>query len=330
MKSLALVGCSLMLASAGLGSSTTLAASSQWKPERNVEIIAPSGTGGSYDITARAIQRIMQEERLIEVSSAVINKAGGGNTVGWLYMNQHVGDAHYIAMSAAALLTNHIMGVTTLDQDQITPLATLYSQYTIFAVREDSQIKTGKDLADRLRSDPESVSIAIGATTGAPNHIGAAKVMTASGGDVRRLKAVIFKSTGDSLTAVLGGHVTLLTGSGSALLPQMKAGKLRAIAVSSPRRLQGAFAKIPTWREQGMDVVVDNWLGIIGPKNMAPSQIAYWDNVTSTLIQTERWKKEIEKNDWTANYMDSKEAKAFLAAQYKEFKATLNGLGLTK
>jgi putative tricarboxylic transport membrane protein len=306
------------------------AAPPQWKPERNVEIIVPSGTGGSFDITARAVQRILHEARLIETTSSAINKPGGGNTIGWLYLNQHPGDGHYLAMSASALLTNQITGMATLTYEQITPLATLYSQYTVFAVTTESPIRTGKDLAERLRNDPDSVSIAIGAAIGAPNHIGAAKVMTASGGDVRKLKAVVFKSTGDSVAAVLGGHVTLLTGSGSALMPQMKAGKLRAIAISSPRRLTGAFAAIPTWREQGVDVVVDNWLGVIGPRNLGPAQVAYWDDVFARLVQTEQWKKELEQNDWTANYMGSREARAFIAAQYAEFKATLGALGLAK
>jgi len=75
---------------------------------------------------------------------------------------------------------------------------------------------------------------------------------------------------------------------------------------------------------------VDNWLGMIGPRNMTASQIAYWDHVLSATVQTDRWKEEIEKNDWTANYMDSKGARVFLAAQYKELRATLSALGLAK
>lgn len=325
-----LVLASIFFVVSALGSASSAAALPQWKLEKNLEIIAPSGTGGSYDITARTIQRVLQDRRLIEVTSSVVNKPGGGNTIGWLYMNQHPGDGHYIAMAAPALLTNHITGVASLTYDQVTPLATLYSQYAVFAVKADSPIKTGKDLTDRLRNDPESVSVAIGAATGGPNHIAAAKVMSGSAGDVKKLKVVIFRSSGDSITAVLGGHVTLLTSSGAALMPQMRTGKLRAIAISSPRRLTGAFAAIPTWREQGMDVVVDNWIGIVGPRMMSPMQVAYWDDLLSRLVQSDQWKNEVEQNDWTGNYRDSKETKAFIAAQYNEFKAALSGLGLVK
>ena len=132
----------------------------QWHPRTAVEFVVASGPGGGMDRTARTIQIIVREKKIADIALNVINKAGGG-TIGWTYLSQNPRDGHYLAIGSPALLTNHITGKSTLSHADFTPLAMLISEYTAFAVASGSTIKTGKDLLERLRADPRSVSVAI-------------------------------------------------------------------------------------------------------------------------------------------------------------------------
>src|SRR3954466_5467025 len=129
-------------------------ATPEWQPKNAVEIMVASGPGGGMDRTARTIQMIVREKRMTDLTVNVVNKAGGGGTIGWNYLSQHPHDAHYLAIGSPALLTNHIMGKSALSHADFTPLAMLISEYTAFAVSTNSPIKTGKDLIARLRADP--------------------------------------------------------------------------------------------------------------------------------------------------------------------------------
>src|SRR5579862_5542056 len=141
--------------------SSASAAVAEWQPKTAVEIMVASGPGGGMDRTARTIQLIVREKKIADVAFNVVNRAGGGGTIGWTYLSQHPHDAHYLAIGSPALLTNHITGKSALSLADFTPLAMLASEYTAFAVSNTSTIRTGKDLVDRLRADPRSVSIAI-------------------------------------------------------------------------------------------------------------------------------------------------------------------------
>ena len=244
-----------------------------WKPERNVELIVPSGPGGSTDNTGRTVQALLQNLKLVD-KSTVVNKPGAGGRLGVVYLNQHAGDGHYVSVSTVPLLTNHINGSSDVTYTDVTPLAQLFSEYILFAVRADSPIKTAKELAERLKQDPQSLSIGVTAA-GGTSHMVAGLVLSKAGGDARRMKTVVFKAGGEVTTALLGGHVDVVPAPVANLLPHIKSGKLRALAISSPRRLSGDLAQVPTWRESGVDAVFDTWRGMVGPKGMSAGQIAY-------------------------------------------------------
>jgi len=116
-----------------------------WQPERNVEIVVPSGPGGGTDKTGRTVQSLLQNLKLVD-KSIVVNKPGAGGRLGMLYLNQHAGDGHFVSVSTVPLLTNHITGASNITYTDVTPLAQLFSEYILFAVRADSPIKSGQDM----------------------------------------------------------------------------------------------------------------------------------------------------------------------------------------
>lgn len=301
-----------------------------WKPSKNVEIIVGVTPGGGIDRTARIIQKILQDRKLIDVAVSVVNKPGGGMTIGMAYLNQHAGDPHYFFVAVASTLTNQIMGKSTLGYKDFTPIAMLYDEYIGFAVKADSPIRSGKELLDILKTKPDSLPIGIATSLGNTNHIAVAIAARASGADIRKLRVVTFGSGGEAMTAVMGGHVGLVVTPSANLVRHMQAGRLNVIAVAAPQRLVGPLAGVTTWREQGFNAVVTNWRPILGARNLGGAQVAYWEDVFAKVTRTDEWKADVENVGGVNHYMGSRELAAYFDAQYAEFRGILGDLGLAK
>jgi putative tricarboxylic transport membrane protein len=306
------------------------AASAAWKPEKNVEIVVNTAPGSGQDTTARTIQRILNERRIVEAPIVVLNRPGGGGAIAYNYLNQHQRDGHFVAIVSKSLLTNHIMGRTPLTYTHVTPLAVLFEEYIAVAVKADSPIASGKELLERLRRDPGAVAIGVATSLGNANHQGVASALKTVGVDLRKTRTVVFQSGGNAITALLGGHVDVVPGSVGLMLGPLQAGTIRLVAVAAPQRLGGKLAHVPTWREQGADAIVSNWRGLAGPGGMTPEQIGYWDGALRALSRTEDWMKELERNNWADGYKPAAETRRYIEADYKELVNFLTELELAK
>jgi putative tricarboxylic transport membrane protein len=127
-----------------------------WRPEKPVEIIVPTGAGGTNDQMARLIQKGMVDHKLVSVPALVINKSGGNQSLAVVYLNQHTADPHYLLYSTATVFTNEIAGLTKQRYTELSPIALLLVDYTVITVKADSPIKSMRDLLARLKADPES------------------------------------------------------------------------------------------------------------------------------------------------------------------------------
>lgn len=301
-----------------------------WKPEQNVEIVVFTAPGGGADRTARFLQRQIQDRKLIPFPTVVSNRPGGGGGVGLRYLNQQQGNGHYLMVYSPNVLAGSIVGQVPPHLADITPVATLYTENMIVAVRTESPIKNGRDLLDRLRQDPKSLTMTVGIGLGNMNHIGAALPMRAGGVDVKAVRAVVFNTIAESVTAVVGGHIDIVAATPSTVLAQVEAGRLRVLGIAAPRRVHGVFANVPTWREQGIDSVSSFWHAVIGPRGMTPQQIAYWEELMTGLSTTEDWKAQLDKNYLLPMFLKSAESTKFLAAQYAELRSVLTDLGMAK
>lgn len=320
----ALTGACVLLAA------TAVSAQTAWKPERNVEIISGTAAGGAVDRANRAVQRIWQEKKIVDVSTTVMNKPGGGNTIAWHYLNQHAGDGHYVSIAPYTLLTNKLVGTSPMTWSDFTPISLLFNEYMTVAVRADSPIKTGADLAERLKKDPSSLSIAVASTLGNHIHIGIAKAMKAAGVDIRKMKVIAFKSSGESVTNLLGGHIDVVSSTTPNVIAQLQAGKIRVIAISSAQRMAGALAAVPTWKEQGIDGTFSASQGAIGPKGLNAAQLAFWESAFQKLSQSDEWKKELAASYWDGNYLPSRETAKYYETQAAELRTILTDIGLVK
>ena len=302
-----------------------------WQPDKNIEIVINTAPGSGQDSTGRLLQSILQERKLTGTASVTINnKPGGGGAIAYTYLQGHAGNGHYVSIASKSLLTNHISGRAPLTYTHLTPLAILFDEYIAVAVKADSPIKSGREIIERMKKDPGSLSFGVVTSLGNPNHQGIAMALKVSGIDLLKTKTPVFQSGGNALTALLGGHVDAVPGSVGLMRKYVEAGTIRLVAIAAPQRLGGIFANTPTWKEQGADAIVSNWRGFVGAPNLTPAQIAYWDNALRQLTQTDTWKKELADNNWDNEYRNAAETKKYMDADYTELRAFLTELELVK
>jgi len=308
----------------------TLPAHAQWAPARPIEIIAPSGPAGTSDSTARVIQRILQTQKLVNVAVNVVNKPGGSGNVALAYLNQHPGDAHYLLVATSAPISNFIVGTSPYSHNDFTAVAMLFDDYMSVNVQAGSAIAGGRDLIERLKRAPESLSFGVSNSRSGGNFTTLASALRAGGVDVKRLRSVIFAGGGATTQALLGGHVDVINTAPGNMVEFHKAGKLRTLAVSGAKRLWGPFASVPTWREQGVPFDGGSWRGIQGPRGLTAAQLAFWDGVFRKMVQSEDWKKDLEDHFWVDAYAPAAEAKRVFDREFVEFKSILTELGMAK
>jgi putative tricarboxylic transport membrane protein len=300
-----------------------------WKPDKPIEIIATNAPGGGSDRIIRIMSNVLQERKQLSVPVSIVNKPGGGGTVAYAYLNQHAGDAQYILLGSKSLVVNNIVGRGP-SYNEYTTIAHLFSEYISITVKPDSPMKTGRDLIERLKKDPASVSFGVATSLGSANHQAAAAAAKAAGVDIRKMRIVIFPSGGAATTAMMGGHVDVVPITAAFAGSMAKQGQVRVVAVTAPARMPGVLADVPTWREQGLDVVVTNWRNIMGPKNLSDAQVQYWEEALRRLADSDEWKRELEANTWHNQFLRSADARKFLERETTEVRSFLLDLGMAK
>jgi len=305
--------------------------SQEWKPTGTVEFISPSGAGGGSDRVVRTIEQLLVAKKMVDVPMAVVNRPGAGGDIAWRWLAQNGSGGHYISLITGNLISNQITGRSKLGYTDLGCVAQLFSEASGAAVRADSPIKDGKDLLERLRKDPSSVTAAVGTAFGGSGHIMLALAAKSVGADPKKLKVVVFPAFSQALAALLGGHIDLVLNPASSLIPQMQDGKIRAIAVSTLERASGALADVPTMRELGAKQVhIEAFRAIVGPKSLTAQQTAYWEGVMRKMVEAPEWKKEVERRGWLASFRGSKDCYDGIKVQYDLMRDGLQSLGLAK
>jgi len=301
-----------------------------WQPDRAVEIIVGTAPGAAPDKTARAIQRLWQTRGIFDGPVSVINKPGGGNLIAWNYLNQHAGNGHYQMIGNLNVLISRAIGRSPYPRTDYTWISTLFDEYFAVSVRADSPLSNGRELVAKLLKDTGSVVIGVSTSIGGANHLSVALALQRAGVDPRRVKFVAFKGSANSVTALLGGHVDAVSTAVSAVVPHVRSGLLRTISVSSPQRLGAPLATVPTWAEQGIKGTMSNFRAVIAPKGIDAAAAKFWETRYAQLSEQGEWKKDLEMNLWSWNFLDSAKTVAAITEYAEEVEALVGALGLRK
>ena len=313
-----------------LMSASSLANAQTWKPTRPVALVVGATPGGSLDLTARLLQRILDQQKFVGYPVVVLNKPGAGQGLAWEYLQDRGNDGHAIALGGPNLASNPIMGTHMIGYRDVTTIALLFDDYTALVVRADSPLKSMREVAERLRKDPGALTIGVGPALGGGAHIGAVVGLKAAGVHIPGVRFVVYKSAGEAMTAVIGGEIDIAAGTVANYPPQLAAGRIRVIGITAPQRLGGVMAVAPTLKEQGIDGVFTTWRSVVGPKAMAREQVAYWEATLANVIKTDDWQKDLERNFWTSNFMTGATVRRYIEEQGKLFREIFSELGMNK
>ena len=291
----------------------------------NIKMMIPANPGGGWDTTGRALGKALQDSG---VASSVTyeNKGGAAGIIGLAqYANATKGDGNSLMVMGAVMLGGIITGKPPVSLDKVTPIARLTSEYNVFVVPANSPLKTMKDVVEQLKKDPGSVKWG-GGSRGSTEHIAAAMLAREVGVDAAKINYVPFRGGGEAVAAILGGNVTV-GGSGYSEFQQyIETGKMRPIAVTSPKRLKGI--NIPTMIEQGYNVDIGNWRGVYAPAGLTAAQRKELTDMVLKATKSKSWAESLEKNNWTPAWMPNPEFDDFVDREFASLRATMVKAGM--
>lgn len=301
-----------------------VAAQSDWASE-TLQIMAPAAPGGGWDTTARELQRNLQEEGLINTVE-VFNVEGAGGTIGLAELaSKHKGDGHTLMVMGLVMIGAIGLNEAPVGLDQSTPIARLTGEYEVIVVPAESELQTMDDLAQKFKDDPASVSWA-GGSAGGTDHLLVGFIAQALEVDPALINYVPFSGGGEALASLLGNETTAGVSGIGEWQAQIESGELRALAMSG--RAEGGDETIPTLQEQGIDVELANWRGVVAPPEISDEDRTGILETIEAMHASETWKATLESFGWTDLYLAGDEYATFITEETERINTTLVDLGI--
>jgi putative tricarboxylic transport membrane protein len=299
-----------------------------WHPDGTVEFVVGSGPGGENDRLARSIQHVLTESHVVD-SVVVLNKPGAGQIIAMNYLAGKAGDATKIGLVSGSFISSDALRGSTLYK-QLIPLVKIVDSYQCYVTGADSRYKTMKDVADRLREGPGSVTFAVPVGVGSPGHLSAVKLAKALGTPPNKLVTVVFTSGTDVAVQAIGNHIDVGAISLGSGLPLIQSGKLRLLGIAAPEREEDDAAKYPTVREQGLDVIADNPFTVVLPGGLSREQIAFWQSALDKVVANPEFRREVRREAWTLRPVRYPETVKWMQDEYQGYREVLMELGLIR
>jgi putative tricarboxylic transport membrane protein len=295
-------------------------------PSRSIEVVVPFAPGGGTDNMMRMITGIMEENKWSPQPVNVNNRPGGSGTIGYSYLISKKGDPYVIAGATPMIVSGKLQGrLPGNHRDAMTVLMIVAIDELMLSVRSESPYKTIEEFVAAARAKPGQLTIG-GTGTHNEDHIFAHLFEQAA---KIKLKYVPFNSGGEATAALMGGHIDAGIMNPNEIVAQVEAGKAKNLAVAAKKRMAGA-PDIPTFEEKGLPFAWEQMRGIVGPANMAPEAVAWWQDTLKKVIATKKWQDDyIKPNLLTPTSWTGEEANKYLdsiTGSYENALAALGGL----
>lgn len=290
-------------------------------------LMAPAAPGGGWDGTARAMQAAITKANIVR-NVQVTNVPGAGGVIGLAgLVNNSKGDGNQLMVMGLVMTGAVLTNKSAVTLSQVTPIARLTGEFEMIVVPASSPHKTMKDLVDALKKDPGAVSWG-GGSAGGTDHILVGLIAKASGVDPTKVNYIAHSGGGEAMANILGGKVTAGVSGVGEFLGQVKAGKLRALAVSSEKRIPGVDA--PTLKEAGVNVELANWRGVVAAPGLSDAQKKALVDVVERMHKSKEWQETLKTQDWADLFLAGDEFGKYLRQQDESVTATLKSIGLVK
>jgi putative tricarboxylic transport membrane protein len=292
-------------------------------PTGDVRIMAPADPGGGWDQTSRAIQEVLAGQ--LDSSVEVYNVGGAGGTVGIAQFVGSEGDPSELMTMGSIMVGAIETNDSPVTLEQVTPLVRLLGEYEVIVAPQNSPFRTIDDMVEAMRSDLGSVAIA-GGSAGGVEQVLAGLLAQEIGADPAGVNYIPHSGGGEALATILSGRVQAgISGIGE-IREQIEAGQVRALAVSSPERIEGIDA--PTLIEAGVDVELANWRGMVAPPGIDAEQEQAIEDALTEMAQSQEWQDVLADRGWDDQFLAGEEFEQFLTEEQERTRTVLEELGL--
>jgi putative tricarboxylic transport membrane protein len=291
----------------------------------SLKMMIPANPGGGWDQTGRQLAAAMQSAKLVS-SVQFDNKGGAGGTIGLAqFINSSKGDPNAVMIGGMVMVGAIYLENSPVNLSMVTPVARLTGEYEIIVVPATSPHKSMADLVKAFKANPGGVSWG-GGSAGGTDHILVGLIAKATGVDPSKINYVPYKGGGEAIAAIIGGHVTAGVSGIGEFAEQIKGGRMRALAVSSPSRMDG----FQTLKEQGIDVDLANWRGVFGAPGISTAQRDALIKIVRGATESASWKATLEKLSWSPIFLSGDEYKKFIDEDTKRTAGIIDSLGIKK
>lgn len=308
----------------------------EW-PSETLQLMAPAAAGGGWDTTARELQRVLDEEGIVEGDVEVYNVEGAGGTIGLAELvSEHAGNENVLMVMGLVMIGGIGLNQSPVTLEQVTPIAQLTGEFEVIVVPADSPYQTLDDLIADFEADPTAISWG-GGSAGGTDHLLIALMAQQLGIDPTLVNYVPFSGGGEALASVMGGQTTAGVSGLGEWAAQIESGELRALAISgradpgdgaTPVAESDLGASIPTLQEQGIDLELANWRGIVAPPEISPESTACIVAAFDELNASAGWQATLDQYGWSNLYLAGDEFDTYLDEQIAIINQTLTDLGL--
>jgi putative tricarboxylic transport membrane protein len=290
-----------------------------------VKMMIPANPGGGWDQTGRSLGAAIVAAGQAK-GITYDNKGGAGGTIGLSqFVNSEKANPNALMVMGAVMIGGIEMSKPPVTLKNVTPIARLTADTMIIVVPTASPIQSLKDLTEKLKANPGSVSWG-GGSKGSVDHILAGLIAKEVGVDPAKVNYIPFAGGGEAKAAVLGGQVTVGLAGVSEFLGDIEAGKMRALGVSSSFKLRNFL----TLKEQGVNVEIYNWRGVYGAPGISAEQRKALIDAVVKSTDSASWKETLKKNDWGTFVLTGDDFGKFSDAESTRIGAILKDLGVAK
>ncbi|GGG45672.1 C4-dicarboxylate ABC transporter substrate-binding protein [Kocuria dechangensis] len=287
-------------------------------------LIAPAAPGGGWDGFAREGQQALRAQGVVN-NPQVVNIPGAGGTIGLSQFVQDPGREDALMVTGGVMVGAIELADNPESFDDVVPIARMADDYAALVVPADSEFQTLEDFLAAWKQDPGANSMG-GGSLGSIDHLLSGLLAKEVGIDPSAVNYVAYSGGGEALNSLLS-HTTAAGMSGyNEVKDQVEAGSLRALAISSPERLEGV--DVPTFREQGVDVSMPNWRGVVAAPGITEEDKEAFIDIVTEWHATPEWQDALARNNWDDTFSTGEEFEDFIDGEVATAQQIVKDLGL--
>lgn len=283
---------------------------------KHIHFLIPGGEGGGWDNTAKSVAKVLKNSNLVEsVSLENMSGDGGSKALSYLIKTAKT-QKNTLMINSTPIVIDSLQRAYHYSFKDLTPIASLITDYQVLAVRVDSKMQTFQDVLNKLNNSEEKLHIGGGSNRGGMDHLIAMQVFKSANQDIKQIHYISYDAGGEAYIGLLNKDIDILSTGLSEVLNKHKKGDVRIIGITSSWPIEQA-KDIPTFKSMGINVSFSNWRGFFGPPGLNEQRVKKTQEILKLMLQTPQWKNIEIKNGWDSFYKEGDDFKEFLLNQEK-------------